>query len=354
MATSIEEWIKSSSDANSVDQERDTVQARSSEQSICNSNRRLAGSQVYAHSQYQDSVSAPSENVSQILAPEEPRVERSQHADMIDMLDFDSLSFHRDGPYAAAAPSRNRDRNQAPMFAWSSPSPEDCNQEPLRGSRKKGVDVIAEAWGIHEPEPYEEFSAGEGDYKDHQDGFDDNDTGESPDRPTTMTSPLRGVHTLLHRLTASHDKGRGTEVSASDGDGDTKKDTTCSQKPTIKGFQRLRKAFVQRRKNGKNDEPNSSSNESGSSQANTPSSSRPSIGEVAAGQYKNPVVISGGGREKERLQQEAGPASAGPGPRTGLIVSSSSSSSSDSWESYHTGSARFWNWLCFKCTCFCC
>jgi hypothetical protein len=29
---------------------------------------------------------------------------------------------------------------------------------------KKKVDAIAEAWGIHEPEPYEEFSAGGGDH----------------------------------------------------------------------------------------------------------------------------------------------------------------------------------------------
>ncbi len=40
---------------------------------------------------------------------------------------------------------------------------------------KKKVDAIAEAWGIHEPEPYEEFSAGGGD----------------PDGPTTNGSSLR-------------------------------------------------------------------------------------------------------------------------------------------------------------------
>lgn len=85
--------------------------------------------------------------------------------------------FHHDGPFDACAPSRNRQRNKAPMFAWSV-RPDD----PLTHSEsaypaphaskaftssyidppKKKVDAIAEAWGIHEPEPYEEFFAGGG------------------------------------------------------------------------------------------------------------------------------------------------------------------------------------------------
>lgn len=120
----------------------------------------------------------------------------SQHADVIDRLDFTGvgpstplilslilpshsflLVFHHDGPFDACAPSRNRQRNKAPMFAWSarqddpsshseSPYPAPHAQRAFTNSYvdppKKKVDAIAEAWGIHEPEPYEEFFAGGG------------------------------------------------------------------------------------------------------------------------------------------------------------------------------------------------
>ncbi|KAF9568456.1 hypothetical protein CPC08DRAFT_625116 [Agrocybe pediades] len=104
----------------------------------------------------------------------------SQHADVIDRLDFTGVGpmFHHDGPFDACAPSRNKHRNKAPMYAWGTaeesaaprygdsayPAPSayaafsnDYPEQP-----KKKVDAIAEAWGIHEPEPFEEFFAGGG------------------------------------------------------------------------------------------------------------------------------------------------------------------------------------------------
>lgn len=121
----------------------------------------------------------------------------SVHADVIDRLDFSGvgpstsfnfylyflsifppLVFHHDGPFDACAPSRNRHRTKAPMLAWSSPpgeapfpsgdspypSPDAYKGvfAPTYDIPKKKVDAIAEAWGIHEPEPYEEFFAGGG------------------------------------------------------------------------------------------------------------------------------------------------------------------------------------------------
>jgi len=90
--------------------------------------------------------------------------------------------FHHDGPFDACAPSRNRHRTKAPMLAWAGPADED--KEALANAReipssyqspypspgvytpyeapKKKHDAIAEAWGIHEPEPFEDFSAGGG------------------------------------------------------------------------------------------------------------------------------------------------------------------------------------------------
>ncbi|KAJ2920175.1 hypothetical protein MD484_g134, partial [Candolleomyces efflorescens] len=105
----------------------------------------------------------------------------SQHADVIDRLDFTGVGpmFHHDGPFDACAPSRNKHKTQAPMYAWS-PQPEELNQPSSNGGAypsayaygafsnnyteppKKKVDAIAEAWGIHEPEPFEEFFAGGG------------------------------------------------------------------------------------------------------------------------------------------------------------------------------------------------
>lgn len=122
----------------------------------------------------------------------------SVHADVIDRLDFSGVGpstslislpisflsssappvFHHDGPFDACAPSRNRHRTKAPMLAWSTPPGQDTlpsNDSPYpspdvyKGAfsptydvPKKKVDAIAEAWGIHEPEPYEEFFAGGG------------------------------------------------------------------------------------------------------------------------------------------------------------------------------------------------
>ncbi|ETW87419.1 hypothetical protein HETIRDRAFT_407073 [Heterobasidion irregulare TC 32-1] len=123
----------------------------------------------------------------------------SVHADVIDRLDFSGVGpmFHHDGPFDACAPSRNRTRTKAPMYAWTGINPEDeqvaaqyrdkrsgpaavasttyNSPYPQRNAYnaiptspyypeppKKEVDAIAEAWGIHEPEPYEEFFAGGG------------------------------------------------------------------------------------------------------------------------------------------------------------------------------------------------
>jgi Pal1 cell morphology protein len=121
----------------------------------------------------------------------------SQHADVIDRLDYtgvgpsmtstllnfiltyQNLVFHHDGPFDACAPSRNKHHNKAPLHAWGTISDE---SSPLRYGDaaypsidayrafsndypeppKKKVDAIAEAWGIHEPEPFEEFFAGGG------------------------------------------------------------------------------------------------------------------------------------------------------------------------------------------------
>ncbi|KAF6766160.1 Pal1 cell morphology protein-domain-containing protein [Ephemerocybe angulata] len=107
------------------------------------------------------------------------KTKNSQHADVIDRLDFTGVGpmFHHDGPFDACAPSRNKQKSKAPMYAWS---PGDLSQ-PSSGNGaypspyayqafsndypeppKKKVDAIAEAWGIHEPEPFEDFSAGGG------------------------------------------------------------------------------------------------------------------------------------------------------------------------------------------------
>ena len=120
----------------------------------------------------------------------------SQHADVIDRLDYtgvgpsmtstllnsiltyQNLVFHHDGPFDACAPSRNKHHNKAPLHAWtlsdeSSPLQYgDAAYPSIDAYRafsndyteppKKKVDAIAEAWGIHEPEPFEEFFAGGG------------------------------------------------------------------------------------------------------------------------------------------------------------------------------------------------
>lgn len=69
-------------------------------------------------------------------------------------------------PALAYDPSYSSDVSRSPPAQYSS-----YYSEPP----KKKVDAIAEAWGIHEPEPYEEFSAGGGD----------------PDVPVTNSSSMR-------------------------------------------------------------------------------------------------------------------------------------------------------------------
>ncbi|KAF9270157.1 Pal1-domain-containing protein [Marasmius fiardii PR-910] len=133
------------------------------------------------------SPSGPRRSQSQDSAPKVPpksaKKKGSQHADVIDRLDFSGVGpmFHHDGPFDACAPSRNRHRNKAPMMAWTqdpnqlvdlhsgdSPYPAPNNRAYNGFSQdsyeppKKKVDVLAEAWGVHEPEPFEEFSAGGG------------------------------------------------------------------------------------------------------------------------------------------------------------------------------------------------
>ena len=124
------------------------------------------------------------------------RKKKSQHADVIDTLDFTGvgpsmsstlplnfiythrvLAFHHDGPFDACAPSRNKHHNKAPLYAWgvsdasalrsgdgAYPSADAYNafSNDYPEVPKKKVDAIAEAWGIHEPEPFEEFFAGGG------------------------------------------------------------------------------------------------------------------------------------------------------------------------------------------------
>ncbi|KAJ3525840.1 hypothetical protein NM688_g8342 [Phlebia brevispora] len=112
-----------------------------------------------------------------------PTKKGSSHADVIDRLDFSGVGpmFHHDGPFDACAPSRNRHRTRAPMLAWAGPAEEDkdalANAREIPSAQspypspaiyapyeapKKKHDAIAEAWGIHEPEPFEDFSAGGG------------------------------------------------------------------------------------------------------------------------------------------------------------------------------------------------
>lgn len=129
----------------------------------------------------------------------------SQHADVIDRLDFTSVGpmLHHDGPFDACAPSRNQQRNKAPMFAWSSRADDASGRGNVAQlstletdypdkSRKKNH-AMAEAWGMHEPEPYEEFFAGGG-------------TGRTPgDTPTSSIYNGRESNSkTANRLKDSH------------------------------------------------------------------------------------------------------------------------------------------------------
>ncbi|KAL1748463.1 Pal1 cell morphology protein-domain-containing protein [Schizophyllum fasciatum] len=119
-------------------------------------------------SQSQDSVLRTANAMEKTKTSRHRPKKGSQHADVIDRLDFTGVGpmFHHDGPFDACAPSRNRQRNKAPMLAWSGSGappgadPGSPYEEPYDEPPKKKVDAIAEAWGIHEPEPFEEFFAG--------------------------------------------------------------------------------------------------------------------------------------------------------------------------------------------------
>ncbi|KAJ7071094.1 hypothetical protein C8F01DRAFT_415066 [Mycena amicta] len=161
-----------------VEEVRDTVVVRGSP-------NRIARSQTNAQSASPRTAAPPlgPRSVSQDSAPTDKAKKSkkgSKHADVIDRLDFSGVGpmFHHDGPFDACAPSRNRQKNRAPMMAWSGrpdeipkeygndgPYPTSPHAHPAltdyEAPRKK-VDAIAEAWGIHEPEPYEEFFAGGG------------------------------------------------------------------------------------------------------------------------------------------------------------------------------------------------
>ncbi|KAJ7487536.1 Pal1 cell morphology protein-domain-containing protein [Mycena galericulata] len=158
-----------------VEQVRDTVVVRGSP-------NRMARSQT-ATAQNNSPRNAPQlgpRSLSQDSVPKKPSKKGSKHADVIDRLDYTGVGpmFHHDGPFDACAPSRNRQKNRAPMMAWSArpeDAPKEYNDNPYPSPNaysafspseydapKKKVDAIAEAWGIHEPEPYEEFFAGGG------------------------------------------------------------------------------------------------------------------------------------------------------------------------------------------------
>ncbi|KAF9654311.1 hypothetical protein BDM02DRAFT_3182123 [Thelephora ganbajun] len=162
-------------------------------------------------------VPPPRRSLSQDSAPVPPVPEKSKsskrsgkkgstHADAIDRLDFSGVGpmFHHDGPFDACAPSRNRHRIKAPMAAWSEQTKQ-AIEEDFRASKespryeppRKKVDAIAEAWGIHEPEPFEDFSAGGGysnDYRPHHTNYSRRSEEaprrrEAPPRKTTLPPP---------------------------------------------------------------------------------------------------------------------------------------------------------------------
>jgi hypothetical protein len=126
--------------------------------------------------------------------------------------------FHHESPFDAAAPSRNRERQKAPAHAWSASPEEELayisqtrragdspyaaaampsgnGRSPIspyynddyQESPKKNVNAIAEAWGIHEPEPYEDFSAGGGNVESggasRPATYSRRDKGRSPEEP---------------------------------------------------------------------------------------------------------------------------------------------------------------------------
>ncbi|OSD03166.1 hypothetical protein PYCCODRAFT_1444569 [Trametes coccinea BRFM310] len=170
----------------STDQSPRTRMGRSQTELPPPSNLRPAQPPVSRRSHSQDSVARAAANMEKAKQPSRPRPKKgSSHADVIDRLDFSGVGpmFHHDGPFDACAPSRNRHRSKAPMLAWSAAT--EADREALANAReiqprgqegpypspdiyvpyeapKKKHDAIAEAWGIHEPEPFEDFSAGGG------------------------------------------------------------------------------------------------------------------------------------------------------------------------------------------------
>ncbi|KAH8120186.1 Pal1 cell morphology protein-domain-containing protein [Phellopilus nigrolimitatus] len=146
----------------------------------------------------QDSVTQSANAAEKARKSGKPAKKGSSHADVIDRLDFTGVGpmFHHDGPFDACAPSRNRHKSKAPMMAWTSADDDSrMSAAQFRADRRlaavdtmggghydspyptvgypsadhdgqpknpKQVDRIAEAWGIHEPEPYEEFFGGGG------------------------------------------------------------------------------------------------------------------------------------------------------------------------------------------------
>ncbi|KAJ7244733.1 Pal1 cell morphology protein-domain-containing protein [Mycena haematopus] len=163
-----------------VEEVRDTVVVRGSPNRVARSQTNAppaskgAAPQLGPRSLSQDSVP--------VDKSKKANKKSSKHADVIDKLDFTGVGpmFHHDGPFDACAPSRNRQKSRAPMMAWSGRPedqtiPKEYNDNPYPSPNaysaftatdyeapKKKVDAIAEAWGIHEPEPYEEFFAGGG------------------------------------------------------------------------------------------------------------------------------------------------------------------------------------------------
>lgn len=79
---------------------------------------------------------------------------------------------------------------EIPPTAYASPYPSPGVYVPYEAPKKKR-DAIAEAWGIHEPEPYEDFSAGGGGggYSTHS--VADHGTAAPPSRSSNSAAPRK-------------------------------------------------------------------------------------------------------------------------------------------------------------------
>lgn len=223
--------------------------------------------------------------------------------------------FHHDGPFDACAPSRNRQKNRAPMMAWSArpedpASPKEYNDNPYPSPNaysafspteyeppKKKVDAIAEAWGIHEPEPYEEFFAGGGggttgntpassiyngkessrkpaepSRPRHQarrsqlpppmpifvpDGV--TDTPAAPDSPGSPSSYPKRNKSLMHRIRKMRD---APNVPVNDDDPTTDSSATNGERPTHRSQNSFLGRFGNNGRNVNNMSPTSETSES--------------------------------------------------------------------------------------------